>query len=274
MRGNRGQSVEDLQQALNTTQNARLEVDGIYGQQTDKAVRKIANRKNTPIAAATPAIWNEIGIPQIAIADISDHQHKVDFFKLRHEGIRGVIIKASEGFDWKTKKPERFKEAKEAGLLVGAYHFGRPDLHDEENAPQIERQNFDEVIEDTGVELDFLPVYDFEKGDKSRDAWNVKYCVEWQPGIIYTARWAVQLLASEDRDQLTAHGARLWFADYTRDHLQNMPKDKIEPWDQWDLWQHTAGYVSTSVLDRYGRPSKIDMNWTHAGRLPSLLEED
>ena len=113
-RGDRGQVVRDIQQALNTTQAAGLEVDGIYGQQTDKSVTKIANYQNNSSRAASPAVFTEIGIPQIAIADISDHQYQVDFHKLRASGVRGVIIKASEGFDWKTKKIERFKEAKEA----------------------------------------------------------------------------------------------------------------------------------------------------------------
>lgn len=269
--GDRGQSVADLQAQLNMVKKEKLVIDGIYGRLTDKAVRKIANQFDSPSAAAGPAVWQELGIPQIAIADISDHQYKVDFFKLRHEGISGVILKASEGFDWKTKNPQRFKEAKEAGLLVGAYHFGRPDLHSEHDAPARERANFDEVIEDAGIDLDFLPIYDFEKGDKTRDSWNVKYAVEWRPGIIYTAQWAINLLASEDRERLVECGAKLWFADYVRDHVQTGPKDKIKPWCQWHLWQHTASYLSTSVHDYKGSPSKIDMNWTHKGRLAPLL---
>lgn len=272
-RGDRGQVVRDIQQALNTTQAAGLEVDGIYGEKTDRSVQKVANRQNTDRRSATPAVFTEIRIPQIAIADISDHQYEVDFHKLRAQGVRGVIIKASEGFDWKTKKIERFEQAKEAGLLVGAYHFGRPDLHDEEDAPQIERANFDEVIERAGIRLDFLPVYDFEKGDKNRDEWSVHYCVEWKPGIIYSAEWAIDLLAGKERDHLLETGAVLWFADYTRGSGKRYPTDSIEPWKEWALWQHTAEHETDAVLDRYGRPSKIDMNWTHRGRLPQLLNK-
>ena len=117
-----------------------------------------------------------------------------------------------------------------------------------------------------------MPVYDFEKGDKTRDSWNVQYAVEWRPGIIYTAQWAIDLLASEDRYRLAESGAKLWFADYVKDHIQTGPRDKIDPWSQWHLWQHTAKYLSSSVLNRYGKPSKIDMNWTHKGRLGSLLK--
>lgn len=272
-RGDRGQVVRDIQQALNTTQAAGLEVDGIYGQQTDKAVTKIANYQNNSSRAASPAVFTEIGIPQIAIADISDHQYQVDFHKLRASGVRGVIIKASEGFDWKTKKIERFKEAKDAGLLVGAYHFGRPDLHDEDDAPQIERANFDEVIERAGVRLDFLPVYDFEKGDKTRDEWSVHYCLEWKPGIIYTARWAIDSLAGREADHLMEAGASLWFADYRRGNDKRYPTDSTRPWAEWSLWQHTASELTEAVTDRHGEPSKIDMNWTHRGRLRELLQK-
>ena len=73
-RGDRGQVVRDIQQSLNTTQAAGLEVDGIYGEKTDRAVQKVANRQNTDRRSATPAVFTEIRIPQIAIADISDHQ--------------------------------------------------------------------------------------------------------------------------------------------------------------------------------------------------------
>ena len=276
-RGDKGQTVRDIQQALNTTQAASLKIDGIYGPKTEAEIEKVKCCGKSFISA-TPEVFEKIGLEQIAIADISDHQYKVDFEKLRDQGVKGVIIKASEGFDWKTKNIERFKQAKEAGLLVGAYHFGRPDLHQEGEAPYIERDNFNEVVERSGIDLDFLPVYDFEKGDKNKDEWSVHYCVEWHcehdgdvPAIIYTAEWALDLLAGKQRDKLLETGSVLWFADYTRNTGKRYPTDSINPWQEWSLWQHTAKHFTDAVLDRNGKPSKIDMNWTHRGRLSQLL---
>ena len=271
-RGDKGQTVADIQQALNTTQGAKLTVDGIYGSQTDKAVEKVSKRHDTRFRSASPAVFTDIQIPQIAIADISDHQHAVDFEMLRSEGVRGVIIKASEGFDLQTKRIERFREAKEAGLLVGGYHFGRPDLHNEEDAPERERANFDDVIDRCGIRLDFKPVYDFEDGDKTKDSWNVDYCIRWAPGIVYTAKWAIDSLAGHDRDRLLETGAALWFAEYIRSSGKRYPTKDTDPWEEWSLWQHTSTYETAAVKNHRGELSSIDMNWTHKGRMRDLLD--
>ena len=271
-RGDKGQTVADIQQALNTTQGAKLTVDGIYGAQTDKAVEKVTGRHDTQFRFASTSVFTDIQIPQIAIADISDYQYSVDFEALRAEGVRGVIIKASEGFDWQTKKVERFREAKEAGLLVGAYHFGRPDLHSEAYAPERERGNFNSVIDQAGIRLDLKPVYDFEDGDKNRDSWNVDYCIKWNPGIVYTAKWALDSLAGHDRERLLETGASLWWAEYIRSSRKRYPTKPTAPWDEWSLWQHTSTYETAAVKNHRGEPSSIDMNWTHKGRMRDLLD--
>jgi hypothetical protein len=274
-RGDRGQTVSDIQKALNQTRNANLVEDGIYGANTDKAVRKVADEIHATTCSAGPGVFRAIGIEQVAIADISDHQFEVDFRKLRSSGVQGVILKASEGFDWQTRKIERFAQAKDAGLLVGAYHFGRPDLHDEDpDGPKRERENYEDVLDRSGIEMDFLSIYDFEKGNKEKDEFSVWYCQEWNPCIIYTAKWAIDSLAGKEREGLVRNGEKLWIADYVRTSGKRQPTDKISPWGSWQLWQHTNRHETDAVLDRAGRPARIDMNWTHRGRLSSLLRKE
>ena len=61
--------------------------------------------------------------------DISHHQGKIDWAKLRNAMIdktyiRFVMVKATEGGDYVDEYfHENFKEAKEAGFIRGAYHF-------------------------------------------------------------------------------------------------------------------------------------------------------
>ena len=60
--------------------------------------------------------------------DISRHNGKVDFEKVKNSGIDFVFIKASEGSSHRDSLFTRnFNEARKAGLKTGAYHFFRFD---------------------------------------------------------------------------------------------------------------------------------------------------
>lgn len=56
--------------------------------------------------------------------DVSHHQGEIDFTKVVVDGWEFVIMKSTEGGDWKdTKFSSYYKAAKEAGLVVGVYHY-------------------------------------------------------------------------------------------------------------------------------------------------------
>jgi lysozyme len=56
--------------------------------------------------------------------DISHHQGQIDWNKLKHEDIRFVYIKATEGGDFKDHAFKRnWQSAKDSGMYRGAYHF-------------------------------------------------------------------------------------------------------------------------------------------------------
>ncbi len=60
--------------------------------------------------------------------DISAHNGKVDFEKLKASGIDFVFMKASEGTDFRDKSfIDNYDRAQAAGLPVGVYHFFRYD---------------------------------------------------------------------------------------------------------------------------------------------------
>jgi lysozyme len=63
--------------------------------------------------------------PINVVIDLSHHQEIVDFKKIKEDGIVGVIHKATEGLTFVDKMyAERRDQARDAGLLWGAYHFG------------------------------------------------------------------------------------------------------------------------------------------------------
>lgn len=58
--------------------------------------------------------------------DVSRHQKHIDWRKVAADDVAFAILKATEGGDWVDPMFARnFREAKAAGLSVGAYHFYR-----------------------------------------------------------------------------------------------------------------------------------------------------
>lgn len=92
----------------------------------------------------------------VAGIDVSKHNGKIDFEKVRDADYQFVFIKASEG---KTYRDEAFdsnyKAAREAGLEVGAYHFFRKNRSGREQA-----DNFLTAIR--GKQFDLPLVIDLE----------------------------------------------------------------------------------------------------------------
>ena len=74
----------------------------------------------------------------VAGIDVSKHNGKIDFEKVRDDNYQFVFIKASEG---KTYRDDAFasnyKAAREAGLKVGAYHFFRKNRTGREQADNL-----------------------------------------------------------------------------------------------------------------------------------------
>ena len=56
--------------------------------------------------------------------DVSEWQGKIDFKKVKKSGIQVVYMRAGQGFSYEDAEFERnYKEAKNQGLKVGAYHY-------------------------------------------------------------------------------------------------------------------------------------------------------
>jgi lysozyme len=56
--------------------------------------------------------------------DVSHHQGPIDWAAVRKQGMAFAYVKATEGRDWVDRRhADNMREAREAGLLAGAYHF-------------------------------------------------------------------------------------------------------------------------------------------------------
>ena len=166
--------------------------------------------------------------------DVSHHQGEIDWEAVKATDkqeypIRFVFMKATEGGDHKDRLfADNFRQAREVGLVRGAYHFYNP------NTDPIRQADFfiSQVKLETG---DLAPVLDVERKPRSKaqlQADLVKFLnrLEQHYGvkpIIYTSyKYRLHYL---DTPELSSYP--LWIAHYYVDALS---------YDgPWQFWQHT-----------------------------------
>lgn len=171
--------------------------------------------------------------PTVAGIDVSYYQDAIAWPRVRRAGIRYAFIRVSDGL---TVRDPRFasywRDARQAGLLRGAYQFFRP-----EQDPLAQADLLIAAIDRDPGELP--PVIDVEAtGGKRADeiAINVRIWVEHvrarlgvEP-IVYTGPdfWRTHVRSADLSRQ------PLWLAHYTSE-CPTVPA----PWQRWTFWQHT-----------------------------------
>ena len=169
------------------------------------------------------------------VFDISHFQPNVDFANAYAGGLRAVFHKASEGLQFiDPRYASSRQEARAAGLLWGAYHFGTGD------DALAQAEHFLSVAKPDG---ETLLVLDLERNPSGASM------------SIEQARTFVSHV-----QQVTGKWPGLYSGSYIRDHLGNMrdpvlgncwfwlaeygPEPHVPPsWRAWSLWQHTDGHV-------------------------------
>lgn len=164
--------------------------------------------------------------------DLSAHNGQTDFDALKATGVRFVMLKASEGATHQDKRfVENMREARKAGLKVGAYHFFRF------NVPgHLQALNFLNTVR--GRHLDFPIVIDVEtwgnpsKVDRKEVVESLTEMVKYLESrghrvMLYTNKDGFEsYLAGSDLSELP-----LWICSFTDPPLT----DSI----RWHIWQHS-----------------------------------
>lgn len=181
--------------------------------------------------------------------DVSHHQGYIDWEAIKEtrkqeNPIRFVFMKATEGGDYKDRRfAENFSNARNAGLIRGAYHFYNP------NTDPIRQADF--FISQVKLEKgDLAPVLDIERKphDKAKlQADLVKFLnrLEQHYGIkpiIYTShKYKTRYLNTPEFESYP-----LWIAHY---YVETLSYE-----GSWILWQHTD-YGTVPGID-----SNVDLN--------------
>lgn len=178
--------------------------------------------------------------------DVASYQGDVDWRKVKAAGHDFAFIKATEGTSYINPTFSReWPEIKAAGLIRGAYHFGRP-----KSDARAQARRFLRVI-GGWQKGDLPPVLDIETSDglpASRvRAWVAAFVDEIHQHtgikpIVYTGgpfwRTNVGLLSNL--------GCPLWLAAYVRDPKPYVPG----AWRTYSFWQYTSSAQVPGIAGR------------------------
>ena len=269
-KGDRGQEVARLQAKVGA------DIDGIFGSKTEAEVIDYQSANDLGVdGLAGPETLGHMGNEVYPGIDLSSHNGEVDFSKVVRAGVKYAWIKVTEGTTHVNPGfQKKFEDARKAGLIVGAYHFARPDTYAGDPKDwKNEADNFLKQLEVARLECgDLVPVVDLEQGLKTDDNYNCEWYLNWldyvgcqtktRP-VIYTARWAWQLYimkgSNELQNQLSTYP--LWLASYN-EGVQ--PERTTTLWNKWDIWQYTGSGTVPGVTGR------CDQNWMAGGQLDKL----
>ena len=188
--------------------------------------------------------------------DVSHHQRRINWRAVKRDGVQFAFIKATEGGDWTDPHFQRnWANAREAGVIRGAYHYYRPQTHSAVQARHfLRRVNLGKS--------DLPPVLDVEATDGvsnetlRRGVRNWLRIVEEETGkrpILYVSRRFAPRLNGDFGDY------SLWIADY-RGVGPSVPGG----WRRWTFWQHSErGRVD-------GIAPRVDRNWFRGTRADLL----
>ncbi|WP_025683736.1 GH25 family lysozyme [Paenibacillus maysiensis] len=197
--------------------------------------------------------------------DVSHHNGNIDFKKVAADGISFVFIKATQGKSFRSSKFLQFvKDAKAAGLLIGAYHYVDDSAISPE-AAHLEAANFFKAIQAAGgIEVfDLPPVMDYESN---------------KSGLSKAALTAVAKAFLQEVERLT--GVRpivytypsfignfsglsdypLWIARYSATQVP----PGASGWSRWDFWQYSdgsaGGTLPSGIRKVNGIAGSVDLN--------------
>jgi GH25 family lysozyme M1 (1,4-beta-N-acetylmuramidase) len=186
--------------------------------------------------------------------DVSNHQDRIDWSRVKAEGISFAYVKASEGQTFADPKYQaHVTGARSVGIKTGAYHFARPDTDSQDPArdARAEADWFLSLVRPRSGDL--LPALDLETAGLPAEQ-----MVQWTRAFLDRVRRATgarPLLYTypyfwEQLGQTTAfRNYPLWIANYGVSEPM-LPAG----WRRYAVWQYSA----SGTVD--GIPGRTDLN--------------
>ena len=197
--------------------------------------------------------------------DVSHWQgSSINWVSVKNSGVTFAWCKATEGA---ATIDDTFSvnivNAKNAGVLIGAYHYARPDLHIGNSGADQEAANFWSVVSNyvKGSGTYMMPALDIEQDLSTADPaytkttlsqWVNRWCqtvtglaasngVTIKP-IVYTyVSYASTWLNS------TVTNYPLWMANYNGQSAQTGGPSSTSPWSAWNFWQYSSSATVSGI---------------------------
>jgi len=233
-------------------------------------------------ALSVAMIWCGPAWAVVQGIDVSNHQGVINWSSVRAAGIQFAFCKATEGVDFVDARfTTNMANANAAGILIGPYHFARPDSNSSNPLDAVlEADDFVDAIapyynNPNGLYL--RPVLDVERFlDLPTIAQEKAYLSEWirdfngrveerlgvSPLIYCNGNYAQTYFAADIAQY------DLWFAKptTTNNYASAVPPtaSNIGIWDEWKFWQW-------SWTGNVGGINPVDRN-AFAGEMVDLAE--
>lgn len=173
-----------------------------------------------------------------SVIDLSHHNSVSSFAEVAGDGVQAVILKATQGTGFTDPRfATRRRQVQDAGLLLGAYHFGVAGNASEQAEHFVETAGTDALLV---LDLEGNPQgVDMSLDEAEEFVHHVAELTGRFPGLYsgHTIKEMLTAVGIRDPGQTILSQCWLWIAQYGRAPL--IPT----VWSRWTLWQYTDGAV-------------------------------
>lgn len=197
-----------------------------------------------PQVAIDRTVYPVIGI------DVSNHNGRIDFGRVRADGISFVIVKASEGKGYRDPSfAHLVREARRSGLKVGAYHFFRKKADGRKQAA-----NFAAAL--AGRRLDLPIVIDVEdwSNDHMVDDASALARLRAMVAALKARGYKVMIYTNGDGYRKYVRGTELnhdylWLCSFTSPDALKHYRHHLQQFSHWGTVDGIDGEVDMNVFN-------------------------
>ena len=182
--------------------------------------------------------------------DVSSYQERTDFNKLKDQGVEFAYIKATEGSTHVDPSfRQKWKDAADAGMLVGAYHF-----FSYESSGTKQAKNYIETVGKLKGKL--IPAVDMEL------SMTEVYNPPEKEDVVRGLKAFIAVVEEEYGVKPLIYAQKDYFDKYLADDFKDYPKWVrnvfypvwIDMGDDWTVWQYNdrgqlKGYQGETYID-------------------------
>jgi lysozyme len=191
--------------------------------------------------------------------DVHGSKGSIDWRKVRASGVTFAFVKASEGLTFEDERiAANLRDAHAAGVLVGPYHYARPDVRPSIAGALQEANVFVSRIRAAGwtKQKHARPALDLEEGGGDLAGWALAFCLRVEEltkvrPIVYTySSFASSFLNRGGIASKELAKFPLWLANYGPNDGQRHPVSVAAPWSYVLIHQYTSSGSTPGVGGR------------------------